>query len=82
MKLNWFKTLLNNLTDGMIVKKKQELLELMSAMVYAKNNDEVYSLFESIKEIPGTIKLVGNLNNNWMNNLEQSVKFYSGDKYE
>ncbi len=50
-------------------------------MVYANNFDQVNEFYTELKNIPGSEKLVDNLNENWIPNLHQWVKFYRNDLY-
>jgi len=57
------------------------MLELLSAMVYANNIDQVNEYYTQLKNIPSSEKLVENLNKNWIPNFHQWVQFYRKDIY-
>jgi hypothetical protein len=62
--------------DGVVIAKKNEVLEILKAMVYAKSNEHFNQLYDQLKTINGLQNLIPYFEKNWLVNKEQWVLYY------
>jgi len=77
--LKWFKKLVNDTVTGK--ETKEQIHDILTKMVYSQSEEDFNSHYQSLKEYSEFTKLIEQIDNNWMNNQEQWVRYHRYSLY-
>ena len=77
--LKWFKKLVNDTVTGK--ETKEQIHDILTKMVYSPSEDDFNVHYQSLKEYSEFTKLIEQIDNNWMNNQEQWVRYHRYSLY-
>ncbi len=77
--LKWFKKLVNDTVTGK--ETKEQIHDILTKMVYSPSEEDFNVHYQSLKEYSEFTKLIEQIDNNWMNNQEQWVRYHRYSLY-
>jgi len=77
--LKWFKKTVNDTVTGK--ETKEQIHDILTKMVYSPSEEDFNVHYQSLKEYSEFTKLIEQIDNNWMNNQEQWVRYHRYSLY-